>query len=220
MTERPDTPDTKATKWLASGAAVALAAGAGFLALAEGVAEHETHALDEAALRWLARHRSAALTHFFGWVTELGSWTFVCAMTLALCALALLLRRWRDGATLALSVIGTPLLIVSLKPLYGRPRPSVVSHLALVDSASFPSGHSIAAAIFFGTLALLAAQSVRSAARRALIALLALFFVGLVALSRMYLGVHYPSDVVGGVLAGTAWSIAIVLLTRLTAARS
>ncbi len=203
------------TAWLAIGAAIAASAAFTFLELAEEIAEDETRELDIAVLRWFAAHRSPALTLFFGAVSTLGSWSFVGALTLLLCIAAALRRQLRAAATLAASACGIPALVVGLKPLYARPRPDVVVHLDFVDSASFPSGHAIAASVFFGTLALIVARQTHNEVRRALIASLALLAVGLVALSRIYLGVHYPSDVVGGVLVGTTWSLLVLLAAHL-----
>lgn len=202
--------------WLAIGAAIALTSALAFLVLAEVVAADTTRALDVAVLQWLSEHRSPPLTSFFRAATLLGSWPFVSGATLALCISGVLRRQRRPAAALALVAIGIPALVVLLKPLYARPRPDMVVHLDVVDSASFPSGHSIAAATFFGTLALLTARGAAHDTARALIVAGASLAIVLVGLSRMYLGVHYPSDVLGGVLIGTTWSLLVLLALRLT----
>lgn len=203
------------TAWLALGTGLALGAAALFLVLAEEVAEDETRKLDVAVLRALAAHRTALWTELFRAATFLGSWPFVSGATLCACVAALIARRRYAALTLALSMLGILPGVVLLKLLYARPRPDVVAHLDVVDSASFPSGHAMAASIFFGTLAILAARDLPRDAHRALIAWCALGLIGLVALSRVYLGVHYPSDVLGGVLVGTTWSLLVVLSTQL-----
>jgi undecaprenyl-diphosphatase len=149
----------------------------------------------------------------------LGSWPAITGLTLALCVTAALHKLRRVAATLAAAVIGIPPLVVLLKPLYARPRPDVVAHLDFVDSSSFPSGHALAASIFFGTLALIASRIVLDDLHRAAIVGSASIMIVLVALSRVYLGVHYPSDVVGGVLVGTTWSLFVLLAAHLVAAR-
>lgn len=208
------------TVWLAIGLAIALTSAIAFLLLAKVVVADETRDLDVAALRWLALHRSQLLTTFFLAATSLGSWPFVSFVTLGLCIGGAIRGLRRQAATLAIAVLGVPALIVVLKPLYARPRPDAVAHLDFVDSASFPSGHSIAASIFFGTLALIAARRAASDAARIWITCGAALAIMLVALSRMYLGVHYPSDVLGGVLIGTTWSLLVLLVARLTEARA
>jgi undecaprenyl-diphosphatase len=197
--------------WLKTGAALALAAAVAFLLLAEWILKDEAQQLDVAALRWLATHRTPGLTQFFLVISALGSWRFVGALTLILCVGGLFIRARRAAATLLVAVLGIPMFVVGLKPIYGRPRPNAVAHLDFVDSASFPSGHALAAAIFFGTTALIAAERTASELRRAMIAAAAGSIIALVALSRVYLGVHYSSDVVGGVLVGMTWSLLVLL---------
>jgi undecaprenyl-diphosphatase len=98
-------------------------------------------------------------------------------------------------------------LVVVLKSLFSRPRPSVVPHLATEISASFPSGHSMMASVVYLTLAVLLGQLVARRRERAYFFGLGLVVVGLVGVSRVYLGVHYPTDVAAGWAAGTAWSL-------------
>jgi len=205
------TSKLSATGWLAIGAAIALAAVVTFLELAEDVAEQETHELDVAVLQWMDARRTPALNAFFGAITLLGSWQVITGLTLAVCLGAALQRMRRTAATLAIAVLGIYPLNVLLKPLYARPRPDVVAHLDFVDSASFPSGHTLAASVFFGTLALIASRTILDDVHRALIMSGASIVIVLVALSRVYLGVHYPSDVFGGVLVGTTWSLLVLL---------
>lgn len=197
--------------WLKTGAAIALAAAVAFLVLAESILKEEAQQLDVAALRWLAAHRTPGLTQFFLAISALGSWLFISTLTLILCVAGLFVRARRAAATLLMAVLGIPMLVVVLKPIYGRPRPNAVTHLDFVDSASFPSGHALAAAIFFGTTALIAAERTASELRRVLITAAAGSIIALVALSRVYLGVHYSSDVLGGVLVGTTWSLLVLL---------
>jgi undecaprenyl-diphosphatase len=207
------------TTWLAIGATLALVSAVAFLGLADVVAADHTRVLDETALRWLAAHRTAPLTGLFIAASALGSWPFISTLTLGLCIAGALRGARRAAVSLAIAVLGIPVLIVLLKPFYARPRPSVVAHLDWVDSASFPSGHALAASIFFGTLALLAAQQAPHDGHRAVLVTLALIAIALVALSRMYLGVHYPSDVLGGVLVGTTWSLFVLLGAQLSRSR-
>jgi undecaprenyl-diphosphatase len=204
--------------WLKIGAAIALSAAVAFLALAEWILKDDAQRLDVAALRWLAVHRTPALTQFFSAITALGSWLFVSTLTLILCVAGLFVGARRAAATLLIAVLGIPLWMVLLKPFYGRPRPDAVAHLAVVDSASFPSGHALAAAIFFGTAALLTAQRTTSELRRVLITACGGVLILLVALSRVYLGVHYSSDVLGGVLVGTTWSLFVLVAAHSWAA--
>ena len=87
-------------------------------------------------------------------------------------------------------------------------------HLETVVSASFPSGHTLASVVFSVTLALLAAAHTRRRRMRAFLVGYSLAIGALVAVSRVYLGVHFPSDVTGGALVGVAWSLTAVTVNR------
>lgn len=113
--------------------------------------------------------------------------------------------------TLAVTMVGAPLLSAGFKSIYARQRPTVVPHLETVADPSFPSGHTIASVAFFVTIALLVASYTSRTTLRLFLVGYALLIGALVALSRMYLGVHYPSDVAGGALLGIAWSLACVI---------
>ncbi len=93
-----------------------------------------------------------------------------------------------------------------LKHLVARPRPATNGELALAHGFSFPSGHALASALFYGSLALLLCYSNANARLKTIIAVLLLFWIFLMAYDRVYLGVHYPSDVLGGFCLGIAWS--------------
>jgi undecaprenyl-diphosphatase len=104
-----------------------------------------------------------------------------------------------------------------LKHLYGRARPELVPHGSYVYSASFPSGHSTMAAATYLTLATIIASLEPRRATKTLIYVLALLMMALVGFSRIYLGVHWPSDVLAGWSLGTGWAmLAWILITRLS----
>jgi undecaprenyl-diphosphatase len=111
------------------------------------------------------------------------------------------------------AVSGGALLSSVLKATFNRPRPDVVAHLVQVSSASFPSGHSLISAVIYPTLgAVLASLSVQRRTKIYFI-LSAFVLMVLIGLSRMYLGVHYPSDVLAGWTVGLAWSLACWLVS-------
>jgi len=206
--------NVRAVARLLLGAAPALVAGFAFLELGEEIHEGELVRYDDAILLWLAEHRAPALNQFFLAITALGSWPVITLLTIGVCVGALLARERRLATTVALAMIGVPLLSHFLKTLYARERPSVVPHLETVASASFPSGHTLASVVFFVTLALLAAGHLRRRRLRVFVVGYSLAIGALVAASRIYLGVHFPSDVTGGALVGIAWSLAAVTLDR------
>jgi undecaprenyl-diphosphatase len=200
----------EATALLVVGAVVALASAALFLWLAHEVAGGAVQRFDERVLEWLETHRSAALTSFFLAITALGSTPVIVTLTLGV-AIALYLGR-HSGMALAvvLTVLGGTVLSNLLKIAYRRARPDMVDHLYQAFGWSFPSGHTIGSVAFFTTIALLAAGHVRGRTLRAFLVGYALFIGLLVAVSRMYIGVHYPSDVAGGLLVGVTWSVTVV----------
>ncbi len=93
-----------------------------------------------------------------------------------------------------------------LKHLVARPRPATNGELALAHGFSFPSGHALASALFYGSLALLLCYSNANARLKTIGTIILLFWIFLMAYDRVYLGVHYPSDVLGGFCLGIAWS--------------
>jgi undecaprenyl-diphosphatase len=164
-------------------------------------------------MRNIADERSAGLTAAARVVTWAGS-AFVLVPLAAICSLMLLracLRR--DAVAVAISLAGAMLISDAVKLLVSRPRPPV-EHLQSVTGSSFPSGHSTQAAAFWFSLVLaLRAGRVRPLLTR-MAAGLALVLASAVALSRVYLGVHYPADVVAGVLLGTGWAVFVAHCVR------
>jgi undecaprenyl-diphosphatase len=199
---------------LVLGAGVALAAGVAFLELGERIRHGMLSEFDDAVLVSVAAQRSPALSKFFLALSALGSWPVMALLTIGACIGTLLAGERRLPTTLALAMLGTPLFESFFKTLYGRERPRLVPHLETVASASFPSGHTLASVVFFVTLALLAGGHTRRKRLRVFLVGYSLAIGALVAASRVYLGVHFPSDVVGGALVGIAWSLTAVTLDR------
>ena len=130
-------------------------------------------------------------------------------------ALGFLLRGWRRGALLVLvTMAGAGLLNGVLKDFFARPRPEAYFGYPLPSSNSFPSGHAFFAASFFGGLAALANGRIRNHGLRVAVWIAAVGLSLLVGVSRVYLGVHYPSDVVAGYAAAVIWVSAVALGDR------
>lgn len=169
-------------------------------------------------VRDVAGERSASLTAVAQALTWAGS-VFVL-VPLALVCYLLLARAGlrREACAVALSLAGATLLSDVVKLLVSRPRPPI-EHLQTVTGSSFPSAHSAQASAFWFSLVLaLATAGVAPPVTRAA-AGLALVFVLAVALSRVYLGVHYPGDVVAGVLLGTGWAVFVARSLRESSVR-
>ncbi len=132
-----------------------------------------------------------------------------------------LYRGWRRGAALTLVMVaGAVLLDVGLKRFFARARPEAFfDFYPLPASYSFPSGHAMFSACFFGGIAALVAHRLDSRARQAALWAAALVLTLLIGVSRIYLGVHYPSDVLGGYAVGVVWVAALALGDRLAERR-
>ncbi|CAB3389646.1 phosphatase PAP2 family protein [Kyrpidia spormannii] len=177
---------------------------AAFAGLAVAVQSGWTKGFDWVVLIWLRGHASPALTWVMKIITDLGSWVVVVPVSV-LVALWLYSDRERRGdfPFFVLAVAGASLLNGLLKWAFQRPRPG----FGLVEAAgySFPSGHSMEAFSFYGSVAILLWGYARSRRAKVMLAGSAAVLVAAVGLSRMYLGVHYPSDVIGGFIASTIW---------------
>lgn len=192
--------------FLVGGLVVGIAGTAAFAALASEVREGETQAFDEAVVRWMGAHRSPTLDAVMVEVTALGTGTVV-VMIVVVAALFLVLNERKYSATLLLVSAGGGLLLNGVLKLgFNRPRPTIFLPVVQAVSSSFPSGHAMSSAIVYGTVAYLAARLHRRRWARWLVMAFALVVIVLISFSRMYLGVHYPSDVVAGVMIGLAWA--------------
>ncbi|MES2190679.1 MAG: phosphatase PAP2 family protein [Pseudomonadota bacterium] len=160
--------------------------------------------LDEPVLQWLHAHITPARTTFFFVITEWHSTLGVLLMTALLAFWMARKKQWDWLLCLLLSVPLGMLLNVMLKNIFQRQRPAFDQPLLTLVSYSFPSGHTAAATLFYGVLG---AWLLTGPGRKwpVPVVLAAMGMVGLVALSRMYFGVHYPSDVVAAMASSSAW---------------
>src|SRR5688572_1939781 len=191
---------------LVAGAAVSVAAIWGFVQLAEIVSEGATQEFDEAVLRWMAAHQVPWVQHMMFEVTLLGT-GLVLMIMVAIAATFLWLTDHRFSALLlVIATWGGVLINYLLKSSFDRPRPQVFEWGADVLTSSFPSGHAMTATITYGSVAWLAARLQRRRLSRWITLCLTGLIITLICLSRLYLGVHYPSDVVAGALMGLGWT--------------
>ncbi|HZF75061.1 MAG TPA: phosphatase PAP2 family protein [Acetobacteraceae bacterium] len=193
----------------------------GFLALAGRVMEGDTEALDRALLLMLRAPGNPAEPLGPRWVQEmgrditaLGGIAVLTLVTLAAAAFLALRRLWSAAALLAFSVAGGMLVSTLLKEAYERPRPDLVPHAAYVMTSSFPSGHSMMSAVVYLTLGALLARVEPGRRVKVFLLGLATVLTVLVGVSRVYLGVHWPTDVAAGWTLGAAWASLCWLLAR------
>jgi undecaprenyl-diphosphatase len=186
-----------------------------FLNIAEEVAEGETHSIDRDVL--LALRSPGDLNDPLGPrtfeeamrdVTALGGFTVLTLVTVVGVLAFLFHGRKRHAAVLAGTVLLAQLASDLTKEIYGRPRPDLVAHGSYVYSGSFPSGHSMLSAATYLTLAMLIASLETRRSTKTLVYVLAILMVLAIGVSRVYLGVHWPTDVLAGWALGAAYSLA------------
>lgn len=183
-----------------------------FAWLAENVVEQHTANFDSSVRAAVHSFAFPVLTRLMFAISFMGSGGLIAA---ALVAFALFRYfQWRRAAIwLVVTLAGALVLDLILKFAFHRPRP--IPFIGPIPRTySFPSGHSLFSFCFYGVLAGLLAGRVRSMPARVLIWLVAALLVLAIGLSRIYLGVHYPSDVIAGYLAGTIWAASMVALDR------
>ena len=184
-----------------------------FGAIAEDVVTHDPLTLvDVRFSAWLHDHSVASLTRCMLLITNLHSTLGVTVMTFAVSAYLWVKRLRLWVLTQMLAVFGAMLLNFLLKRLFERPRPHFDNPLLTLTTYSFPSGHTVMATVFYGTLCALIVWRVRQWRWRALAMALAAFLILLVGFSRIYLGAHYLSDVLAAIAEGLAW-LAFCLIT-------
>ncbi|MBB4236946.1 phosphatase PAP2 family protein [Rhizobium esperanzae] len=189
--------------------------------LTSEVLEGETFGFDKAILLAL-RHQGelgvpigpAWLTHAVSDITSLGGVTVLTLMTVLVTVYLLLDRRWPIAIFVFSSVLSGWLASTLLKILIARPRPDIVPHLVEVSDLSFPSGHAMVSAVTYLTLGALLARTQRYRATRIFVIGAGVFLAVIIGLSRIYLGVHYPTDVLAGWCAGALWALGCWLISK------
>lgn len=195
------------------GALLALTAGAWLFGwMVDNLTEGDTQ-IDQRFSNWLHEHATPGLTTFFENVTRLGNLTTLIVVVAVAAAVLWRQRRIADLQLLLLASIGAEVITVGLKLGFQRQRPFFADPLATESTFSFPSGHASVSLAVYGTLGFIVARHLRD--RRAQLAVLAgaALLILLIGFSRLYLGVHFLSDVIAGFSLGIAWvSLCIVLL--------
>jgi undecaprenyl-diphosphatase len=185
-----------------------------FIQVADEVIEQDTQKIDNRILT-LLRHRSnpadpigpAWLEEIGLEITSLGSWPVVLLVTTIVVGATFLTGRRRTGLWMLVTVFSGAAAMTILKYAFARPRPDIVPHLEIANTPSFPSGHSMLSAIVYLTLGAMLAQILPGHRLKIYALLVASGLTFLVGISRVFLGVHYPTDVLGGWAAGLAWAL-------------
>jgi undecaprenyl-diphosphatase len=152
----------------------------------------------------------AAMLH----ITGLGSSVVTGLITLIAVLFLAIAGRWRYAGLVLAAAIGTLLAMLALKGLYDRPRPPFVTHLDPQSDESFPSGHSMIASALYLTLATLIARALPTRRLRVFTIATGAALALMIGISRLYMGVHYPTDVLAGWTVGCAWALMCGIMAR------
>jgi undecaprenyl-diphosphatase len=197
-----------AAVWLAAGLAVSTFVIWAFVELADEVLEGDSRAFDKAVLLWIHDSVSDWLNEPMRLVTALGY--FYIVVPLMVVAIFVFYRRgwWLSAVLLAVSTGGSIVLTTVLKGVFQRARPELFDSGYQASFYSFPSGHATVAVGFYGMLTVILAYRLRGLARWA-VAVSGVLVVLLIGFSRLYLGVHYPTDVLAGYLSALLWLVCV-----------
>jgi len=194
----------------------------GFLELMEVARDTSPHSLDSEILLFFRVPGHPDMPIGPAWlqgavrdITALGSASVLTLITAAAAIYLFLIKRPATALFVIASIASGQMLSSLLKAGVDRPRPELVSHMAQETSLSFPSGHAMISALVFLTLGALVSRAVHGRTTKIYVLSLAVFITLLVGVSRIYLGVHWPSDVLAGWCAGFAWAMLWWLAARL-----
>lgn len=183
-----------------------------FLAGIDEIFEHRD--LDQRALLAIGHLRSFPVDQIATDLTALGSVTLT-VLVVGIGVVALWVTRARlDALQLLIAAIGAGTAEVIAKLVFARPRPTVIPHLVEVTGMSYPSGHTLMTTAVYATLAMMIRRRAKEPAARTLATVAAAVIIGGVGLTRIYLGVHNPSDVLAGLTCGLVWAVAVGLVER------
>jgi undecaprenyl-diphosphatase len=172
--------------------------------------------VDRPVVEWIADRRTAGVDTVVVLVTDIGGKVLLASvLAIAASAVALRLRSWRPVVLAAIAGGGGALLVAGIKVLIGRDRPDPLHRAVFESGFSFPSGHTASTLVILGTVALLISMVTASGTLRATAWMAAGILAVAVGLSRVYLGVHYPSDVLAGWVLGACWLVTVAIAARL-----
>ena len=210
------------TEFVLLAALLVVAAGLwGFPAIVDEVLEGDSHEFDERIMLALRSPADPAdpigppaLEMAMGDITALGGFTVITLIGLIVVGYLVVLRRWPSVILVIVSLAGGTILNTVLKQAFARPRPDLVAHLVDVHSMSLPSGHAMISAVTYLTIGALLARVQPSRVLKIYTVSVSVMLVLVIGLSRVYLGVHWPTDVLAGWCLGAAWAMACWLTAQ------
>lgn len=191
-----------------------------FAWFADEMRNGDTARFDDSIRAFVHSFASPFLTQVMRLASFLGSTLFLVLLGIAVFGVFYYVKRRRAAVLFAVTTIGATVLLVTLKLAFNRARPEPFFNTILPDSFSFPSGHSLASFCFYLALTAIVTNRVKNRLSQITIWVFAAALVLLIGISRIYLGVHYPSDVVAGFVVGFVWVITIAVADRLLRIRT
>jgi undecaprenyl-diphosphatase len=183
-----------------------------FVELSDEVTGNSIESFDRSVTEYVTSFRSPELTLFFIFITDMGDvYAYITAMILVTIFLFVKLRSWKFIFQLLGVLVLSALSNIALKKVFDRARPAE-EHLVVIESLSYPSGHAMSAMAFYGFLIYLLYQIRMNNIVRVLLSVVFALLILFIGVSRIYLGVHFPSDVAGGFIAGLIWVAFCIVL--------
>lgn len=181
--------------------------------LAEEVLERESFAFDKSILLWIHSYANPNLDNLMLFITQLGNPTVVVILA-GVTILTLLWRRYRlEAIIFVLTCLGAFILNTGLKLFFSKVRPQLWKQLIVETSYSFPSGHALGSIVLYGFIAYLLATHYHKYSK--IIYFIAVILIGAIGLSRLYLGVHWPTDIIAGYGVGFLWLTICITMLKL-----
>lgn len=184
-----------------------------FLKIGDEVVNKDVLQIDSTLTAFIYSFRSPSMTSVMMFFTFLGSG--IALFVLSLIMITYIGAKRKKDAIIYLAILYSGILLnLILKIIYNRPRPSDLP-LIHENTLSFPSGHAMNSFVFFAALSYFIFRETKNAKVTITVSILSIIVIGLIGLSRIYLGVHYPSDVIGGFVAGFLWFISAILFEKI-----
>lgn len=175
---------------------------------------------DEIIVQFINQLASPSFTEGVVFITNFGGMNTLSVLLLVAISLLLVRKLWTEAILVTGSTLGGTVLMFALKDLFHRARPVVGTPIIRETGYSFPSGHTTISMCFYGILLYLVFRYCKPLWLKCLLSLALTYLIGMVGLSRVYLGVHYPSDVWGGFLLGLFWLSLCVFVYQLSLVRA